>query len=265
MNYMNKSLGKIERYIYERLGEKGALMFMVVDPVDYDSPDQAVKTAKAAADGGADVILMGGSIGAQGELLDGVTKRVKELVDVPVVLFPGNIATLTRHADAVYFMSLLNARNTYWITHAQMLSAPLVRQLGIEPLSIGYIVVAPGGTVGWVGDANMVPREKEKVAAALALAGQYLGNKFILTDVGSNPQMMGSGPVPPKMIRTVKSTIDVPYIVAGGIMNEDNLRETIKAGADIVQIGTAIEQSEKAKKAAEHFAKIVKEEGKKKL
>ncbi len=265
MNYMNKSLGKVEHYIYERLGEKGALMFMVVDPVDYESPDQAVKTAKAAADGGADVILMGGSIGAQGELLDDVTKRVKEQVDVPVVLFPGNIATLTRHADAVYFMSLLNARNTYWITHAQMLSAPLVKQLGIEPLAIGYIVVEPGGTVGWVGDANMVPREKEKVAAALALAGQYLGNKFILTDVGSNPQMMGSGPVPPKMIRTVKSTIDVPYIVAGGIMNEENLRETIKAGADIVQIGTAIEQSDKAKKAAEHFAKIVKEEGKKKL
>ena len=118
MNYMNKSLGKVERYIYERLDEKGALMFMVVDPVDYESPDQAVKTAKAAADGGADVILMGGSIGAQGELLDGVTKRVKEQVDVPVVLFPGNIATLTRHADAVYFMSLLNARKTYWITHA---------------------------------------------------------------------------------------------------------------------------------------------------
>ena len=241
---MNKSLGKVERYIYERLDEKGALMFMVVDPVDYESPDQAVKTAKAAADGGADVILMGGSIGAQGELLDGVTKRVKEQVDVPVVLFPGNIATLTRHADAVYFMSLLNARNTYWITHAQMLSAPLVRQLGIEPISIGYIVVAPGGTVGWVGDANMVPREKEKVAAALALAGQYLGNKFILTDVGSNPQLMGSGPVPPKMIRMVKSTIDVPYIVAGGIMNEENLRETIKAGADIVQIGTAMLPSE---------------------
>ena len=33
MNYMNKSLGKVERYIYERLDEKGALMFMVVDPI----------------------------------------------------------------------------------------------------------------------------------------------------------------------------------------------------------------------------------------
>ncbi len=265
LNYMNKNIGKVEKYIYERLDEKGALMFMLVDPVDYSSPDKAVSTAKAAAEGGADLILMGGSIGAQGELLDSVTKRVKENVDVPVVLFPGNIATLTKHADAVYFMSLLNARNTYWITHAQMLSAPIIRELGIEPISIGYIVVAPGGTVGWVGDANMVPREKEKVAAALALSGQYLGNKFILTDVGSNPQLMGYGPVPPKMVSAVKSVINVPYIVAGGIMNGTHLRSTLKAGADIVQIGTAIERSGKAKKDAELLAKIVKEEGKKRL
>ncbi len=258
-------IGKIEKYIYERLEDKGALMFMLVDPVDYKTPDIAIKTAKEAADGGADMILVGGSIGAQGELLDYVTKGIKDVVDSPVVLFPGNIATLTSHADAVYFMSLLNARGTYWITHAQMLSAPIVRQMKIEPLPVGYVVVAPGGTVGWVADVNLVPREKEKIAAALALAGEYLGNRFIITDVGSNPQMMGSGPVPPKMIRAVKDAISVPYIVAGGIKDVGTLKATISAGADIVQIGTAIEQSSKARRQAELFSRIVKEEGAKKL
>ncbi len=207
-------IGKTEKYIYERLDEKGALMFMLVDPVDYKTPELAIKTAKEAEAGGADMILVGGSIGAQGELLDYVASGIKDAVSSPVVLFPGNIASLTKHADAVYFMSLLNARGTYWITHAQMLSAPIVKQMKIEPLPVGYIVVAPGGTVGWVADVNLVPREKEKIAAALALAGEYLGNRFIITDVGSNPQMMGSGPVPPTMIRTVKSAISVPYIVA---------------------------------------------------
>jgi phosphoglycerol geranylgeranyltransferase len=257
--------GKVERYIYERLAEKGALMFMLVDPVDYKTPDAAIRTAKAACDGGADLMLVGGSIGAQGELLDYVTKGIKEVIDIPVVLFPGNIATLTRNADAVYFMSLLNARNTYWITNAQMLSAPLVKQLGIEPLPMGYIVVQPGGTVGWVGDVNMVPREKTKIAAALALAGEYLGNKFIITDVGSNPQMQGYGPVPAEMIKAVKDVISVPYIVAGGIRDVDLLRTTIKSGADIVQVGTAIEQSSEAKKQTEAFAKVIKEEGAKRL
>ena len=141
--------GRTEKYIYETLEGKGAMMFMLIDPVDYKSPDHAVKTACDAVDGGADLILIGGSIGAQGELLDYVTKSIKEKVkNIPVVLFPGNIATITKYADSVYFMSMLNARNPYWITQAQMLSIPTIRHLGIETLPVGYIVVAPGGTVG---------------------------------------------------------------------------------------------------------------------
>ncbi len=260
-----KKIGKTERYIYEQLEEKGALMFMLVDPVDYKTEAQAIKTARDAANGGADVILVGGSIGAQGELLDNVTKGIKDAVSTPVVLFPGNIATLTRYADAMYFMSLLNARSTYWITHAQMLSAPLVKHLGIEPLPVGYVVVSPGGTVGWVGDVNLVPREKSKIAASLALAGEYLGNRFIITDVGSNPQLQGHGPVPVDMIKAVKESISVPYIVAGGIRNAGDLKSTLKAGADIVQIGTAIERSPRARKISDLFARIVKEEGARKI
>ncbi len=262
---MSIKIGKVERYINERLGEKGALLFMLIDPVDYRSEDAAIRTGVAAAEGGADIVLVGGSIGAQGELLDNVTKGIKDRTGTPVVLFPGNIATLTKHADALYFMSLLNARNPYWITQAQVLSAPMINQMGIEPLSVGYIVVSPGGTVGWVGDANLVPRAKPRIAAALALAGQYLGNRFIITDVGSNPQLHGEGPVPPEMVRAVKSATSVPYIVAGGIRNGDSLSTTLKAGADAVQIGTAIEGASNAKKQTSLFARIVKEEGARKL
>ncbi|MGC8662370.1 MAG: geranylgeranylglyceryl/heptaprenylglyceryl phosphate synthase [Candidatus Micrarchaeia archaeon] len=257
-------IGKTEKYIYERLEDAGAMMFILVDPVDYKTPEDAIKTAVASVEGGADMILLGGSIGAQGELLDYVAKEIKEKTSAPLILFPGNIATITRYADAIYFMSLLNARNPYWIIQAQMLAAPIIKHLKIEPIPVGYVVVAPGGTVGWVGDVNLVPREKPKIAAGLAAAGEMLGNRFIATDVGSNPALQHSEPVPPEMIKAVKSSISVPYIVAGGITNENYLRQTLKAGADIVQIGTAIEQSEDAKKKTELFAKIIKEEGVKK-
>ena len=263
---MAAKIGRVERYINERLDERGALLFMLIDPVDYKTPELAVKTGLEAINGGADALLVGGSIGAQGELLDLVTKGIRDGAGgTPVILFPGNIATLTRHADAVYFMSLLNARNPYWITHAQMLSAPVIKQIGIEPLSVGYIVVSPGGTVGWVGDANLVPRQKPGIAASLALAGQYLGKRIIITDAGSNPQLQNSGPVPPEMIRAVKGIIDVPYIVAGGIRDKDLLESTLRAGADGVQIGTAIESTASAKKQTELFAGIVRQEGRKRL
>ncbi|VVB76959.1 Geranylgeranylglyceryl phosphate synthase [uncultured archaeon] len=263
---MNVKIGKTERYIHERLEEKGALFFMDLDPVDYATPDEAIKVGVESAENGADVVLIGGSTGAQGDLLDYVTKGIKDKVhNVPVVLFPGNIATLTRHADAVYFMSLLNARNPYWLIQAHTLSAPIVKGMGIEALPTGYIVVAPGGTVGWVGDANLVPREKPKIAASLALAGEYLGHRLIVTDAGANPQLQGYGHIPLEMIRMVKSTISVPYIVGGGIRTVDEVKSVVKAGADCVQIGTAIEQDKQAKSKVKLFAEAIKEEGAKKL
>ncbi|MGC8479076.1 MAG: geranylgeranylglyceryl/heptaprenylglyceryl phosphate synthase [Candidatus Micrarchaeia archaeon] len=262
---MGLKIGKTEKYINEQLERKGALLFMVVDPVDYKDEKDAIKFAKDSAEGGADVILVGGSVGAQGELLDDVTKGIKDVVNVPVILFPGNIATITKYADALYFMSLLNARNPYWITQAQMLSAPLIKKMNIEPLPVGYIVVQPGGTVGWVGDANLVPREKPMIAAALAMAGQYLGNRIIITDVGSNPQSQGQSSVPLDMIKAVSSSITVPYGIAGGIRDEDTIRSSIKAGAQILQIGTAIEKSKDAIEKSRFFSKIIKEEGLKKL
>lgn len=257
-------IGKVELYIHEILETKGAMLFSLIDPVDFRSSDLAIKTATELAKGGADMVLLGGSTGAQGEILENVAKKIKESIEVPLVLFPGNIATITRYADAIYFMSLLNARNPYWITQAQMLSAPVIKNYNIEPLPVGYIIVHPGGTVGWVGDANFVPREKPKIAAALAMAGEFLGNRFIITDTGSNPRLQGHGPVPREMIRAVKSVITVPYVVAGGIMTEQELRDTFSSGGDIAQIGTAFGDPSKSYKKALLFSKIVKEEGSKK-
>jgi len=257
--------GRVELYINEALRSRGALLFGLIDPDDYKTEDEAIKTAKASVDGGVDVVLIGGSMSVQGETLDRITKGIKDQVDTPVILFPGNIGTLTSYADALYFMSLLNARNPYWITHAQMLAAPLIRKMHLEPLPVGYIVVHPGGTVGWVGDANLVPREKPKIAAALAMAGEYMGHRFILTDTGSNPRMQHAGPIPTEFVRMVKQAITVPYIVGGGIMTLNDLKNAYKYGADIVQIGTAFESIDDAKRKAKSFSKIVKEEGAKKL
>jgi phosphoglycerol geranylgeranyltransferase len=262
---MGIRVGKTEKYINEKLESEGALLFNVTDPLDYESPEAAVSSAVSSAENGSDIVLVGGSIGAQGELLDFVTKNIKDKVNVPVVLFPGNIATITRYADALYFMSLLNARNPYWITQAQMLSAPVLKSMNVEALPVGYIVISPGGTVGWVGDANLVPREKPKIAAALALAGEYLGNRFIITDVGSNPQAQGFTSVPFDMIKEVRHAISVPYIIAGGINEESAIRNSIKSGADIIQIGTAIEQAKSAGSRSKFFSQIIKDEGRKRL
>jgi len=251
---MGSGIGKVEKYLLERM-KKEKLLFVFIDPVDYPSPQASIKAGIEAAQGGAAAILVGGSISVQGELLDEVVKGIKaesSKLNVPVILFPGNIATLTRHADAIYFMSLLNSRNTYWTSQAQMLGAPVVKQMGIEPLPVGYIVAEPGGTVGWVGDANLVPRSKPKYAMALAVAGQYMGSHFILIDSGSG----ADSPVPPEFITAVKKFIDIPLIIAGGARTIEDVVATAKAGADVVQVGTLIQESKDVKGTV---ARIVKE------
>lgn len=254
-------IGKIERYINEKIEKDGGIISIIIDPVDYPHTQKAVDTAVAAHEAGFDMIAVGGSIGAQGKLLDSVTKTIKEKVDVPVVLFPGNIATITPYADAIYFMSLLNSRNPYWISQVQTLAAPLIKQLNVEPLPIGYIVIEPGGTAGWVGDANVVPRNKPHIAAALALAGQYNGNRIIFTDAGS----AAYEPVPTNIVSAVAEAIDVPYLIAGGIRTPRQAGEIITAGGDWIQIGTAAEKASNPKKMLESFVYSVKQEGKKKL
>lgn len=248
-------MGKIEKYINEELEKKKGLLFALIDPLDYKSPQDAIKTAKNADEADADVILIGGSTGVQGEDLDMVTKTIKENVSKPVVLFPGNIGTLTKYADAVYFMSMLNSRNTYWISEAQMLAAPMVRHYKIEPLPTAYVVVEPGGTVGWVGDAKRLPRNKPKIAAAFAMAAECMGFRFFITDAGSNPE---TGPIPLEIVSAVKSCISIPYIAAGGIRTPDQAKSIVKAGADIIQVGTAFEKESSVSKIKE-MVKAVRE------
>ena len=224
--------GKIEKYILEELEKKKGLLFALIDPLDYKSPEDAVKTARNADEGGADIILIGGSMGVQGEPLDNIAKEIKQASSKPVVLFPGNIGTLTRYADAVYFMSMLNSRNTYWITEAQMLAAPMLRYYGVEPLPVAYVVVDPGGTVGWVGDAKRIPRRKAKIAAAYALAAEYMGFRFFITDAGSNPP---EGHIPLEMVKAVSSVTTIPYIVAGGIRSTEEAKSVVKALLSILK------------------------------
>jgi phosphoglycerol geranylgeranyltransferase len=256
------AIGKTEKYINDEISRKGGLLFALIDPVDYKDPKDAITAGLQSAEGGADIVLVGGSMGAQGELLDGVVKSIKEKASVPVILFPGNISTVSKYADAVYFMSLLNSRNPYWISQAQMLAAPSVKKMGLEALPVGYIVVQPGGTVGFVGDVNLIPRNKPQIAAAYALSAELTGHRFVLSDAGSAP---AEGHIPLEMVTAVSKAISVPYIVGGGVRTPEQAASVIAAGADAVQVGTALEKGGDNKKRVAEFVRTIREAGKKKI
>jgi len=101
--------------------------------------------------------MVGGSTGATGYVVEETVKAIKSACSLPVILFPANAAGVSESADAIFFMSLLNSRDVNYITTNQAIGAPLVYKHRIEPISMAYIVIEPGGAAGWVGDARLIP------------------------------------------------------------------------------------------------------------
>ncbi len=230
--------GKTFAALQDKLAKQKGLLFMQLDPPNY-SLEQAGKVAKIGQENGLDAIAVGGSVGAQGELLDNTIKAIKENCSLPVILFPGNIATLSKYADAVYFMSMLNSTDPYYISGAQIASSAIVKRMELEAIPTSYIIIEPGRAVGWMGRAQPVPRSQPYLAVITALAGQYLGSHLIILESGGG----ADSPAPKEMVSMVKKSIDVPLLVAGGVRTPELAYETIKAGADIVQVGTPFEQA----------------------
>ncbi len=226
----------VENYIKETL-ENHKLHFTLIDP-DEQSPEEAAQIAKEAQRAGSDGILVGGSITDQDDL-NLTVKAIKEVTDIPVVLFPGNISGVSKYADAILFMSLLNSTNPYWITGAQALSAPSIKKMGIETIPMGYLIIEPGGTVGWVGDAKPVPRNKSDLALAYSMAAEFLGMRVVYLEAGSG----ADSHIPLDFIMKVKKLTDVILIVGGGIRTAEDAREVSQAGADIVITGTVVEET----------------------
>ena len=233
-------LGRVEEWLNDAVKSHGAAHLTLIDP-DSQSPAEAAKIAEAAALGRTDAIMVGGSVGAAGLLLFETVEKIKQKTDLPVVLFPSSVAGLCENADAVFFMSLLNSRSTSYIIENQALGAPLILRYELEPIPMAYIIIEPGGTVGWVGDARAIPRRKPELASAYALAAKYMGMRLIYLEAGSG----ADSPIPVRMVEIVKKALgDVLLIVGGGIRTGAAAAELVKAGADMIVTGTAVELSD---------------------
>ncbi len=231
-------VGVVEKYLFEKIEKEGTIHMTLVDP-EKVTPSSASHIAKEAEACDTAAIMLGGSTSFSISHLDKVTKSVKESVEIPVILFPNNITGISRYADAIWFMSLLNSSDPYFLMGAQVLGASVIKKFGLEPIPLGYIIVGEGGAVSVVGKAVPIPYNKPELAAAHALAAEYFGMRFVYLEAGS-----GVGkPVPSTMAKAVKNVIDIPLIVGGGIRTGEQVKEIAKAGADIVVTGTVLEEN----------------------
>lgn len=246
------SINGVEKYLKKRIKEDGAIHVTLLDPEKKGSNDCAA-IAMEAVKGGTTAIMVGGSTCASKSDLDDVVKGLKDSVKVPIILFPNNVSGVSRYADAIWFMSLLNSSNTYYIIDVQALTARLIKSYGLETLSMGYIIVGEGGAAGFIGHARTITYDHPELAIGYSLAGETLGMRFIYLEAGSGAKK----PVPPEMIKMVKNNLSIPLIVGGGIRNGASARVAAEAGADIIVTGTLVEETEKVREKISEITESV--------
>jgi putative glycerol-1-phosphate prenyltransferase len=163
----------------------------------------------------------------------------KKEINIPVVLFPGDVTQFSPNADALLFISLISGRNAEYLISQHVNAAIPIKKSGLEVIPTGYILIdgAKKSAVEYISNTQPIPRDKNDIALATALAGELLGMKTIYLEAGSGANM----PVPLEMIQHVKSQISVPLIVGGGIKNNAQLQAAYRAGADLVVIGNVLE------------------------
>ena len=225
------------KYLREVLENRKAGYLVLIDP-DKCEVDRCAKLALEVERSGADAILLGGSLLTID--LHPIAAALKTETELPIILFPGDSMHLTSHADAILFMSLISGRNPNYLIGEQVKAAPWIQRYALEPIPTGYMLIDGGNrtAVEFMSGTVPIPRNKPDIAGPHALAAQYLGMQMVYLEAGSGAQL----PVPNEMISTVKSQIDIPLIVGGGIRDPKTAAEKVSAGADFIVTGNIIEK-----------------------
>jgi putative glycerol-1-phosphate prenyltransferase len=227
--------------VYEHLLDvtqrRGAGFLVLLDP-DRLPAEELAELAERCVQSDVDAILVGSSLLLSLRFQEAMEK-IKKHVKLPLIIFPGNMSQISKHADAILYLSLISGRTSQHLIEQQVRAAPLIREIGIEPISTGYMLVDSGRltSVQYMSGTLPIPRDKPDIAQAHALAAQYLGMKLLFMDAGSGAQH----PVPNEMIQAVDAYVTLPLVVGGGIRDPQVAQEKVRAGADFVVVGNAFE------------------------
>ncbi|MBD3257937.1 geranylgeranylglyceryl/heptaprenylglyceryl phosphate synthase [candidate division GN15 bacterium] len=227
---------------YQRLldarARRGGGFLLLIDPERSEKADY-LALAEAAADSGVDAILVGTSF-MMGGNFGAAMKFIKEVTHLPVIIFPGSYTQITPQADAILFTSLISGRNPQYLIDEQVKGAPFIKAAGLEAIPTGYMLVESGPltSVQFISGTLPIPRGKPDIAAAHALAAQYMGMKLAYFEAGSGAEK----PIPVGMVQMVSRVVDIPLLIGGGLSTPEDCAERVAAGASFIVMGTRIER-----------------------
>ena len=239
--------------IYDKFQDKSRKKLAVLIDPDKPTDTQILSIVEKAKAADVDFFFVGGSLLVT-DSLDHCIKLIKANCDIPVLIFPGNSLQISKYCDGFLLLSLISGRNSEMLIGRHVIAAPYLKLYGNEIIPTGYMLIDSGKatSVSYMSDTTPIPHDKDDIAMCTALAGEMLGLKLIYLEAGSGALM----PVSTSMISKVSQMIKIPLIVGGGIKTPEAAAEAVKAGADVIVIGTAFE---KEPELLQQFAKAIHE------
>lgn len=221
----------------QKLGKKS--IAVLVDPDKVADAAALQHLINLASENCVDYFFIGGSLVTTTNLSE-IVKQIKENVNLPVILFPGNSIQIEPSADGILFLSLISGRNPELLIGQHVVAAPIVRNTRLEVLPTGYMLISSGRTtsVAYISNTTPIPDDKYSLAACTAMAGEMLGLQLMYLDAGSGAEKEISA----RMISAVRKAIHTPLVVGGGINTAQKALTALEAGADMIVIGNALEK-----------------------
>ena len=148
---------------------------LLIDP-DKCNLEQLPLLVNKAVAAKVDLIFVGGSLLLK-DKLDFCLQRVRELCEIPTLLFPGNVLQVSDHADGILLLSMISGRNPNLLIGQHVIAAPYLHQSNLEIIPTGYMLIDGGvpTSVSYMSNTNPIPNNKKEIALCTALAGQQLG------------------------------------------------------------------------------------------
>lgn len=228
----------IYRYICQRKSESKQIFALLIDPEKCQNSKQMLNTILAEIVATAPELIFVGGSQLTASIKDTVNE-IKSRCNVPVVMFPGNCNQFADNVDAMLFLSLVSGRNPKYLIEQQIEAAPLIKKSDIETIPTGYILIDGGRKSAVQEISHTTPYKKADIELIVntAIASELLGHKMVYLEAGSG----ALEPINIEIITAVKSAINIPLIVGGGISDRVTYDKIVAAGADIVVIGNHLE------------------------
>ena len=225
----------------------------LIDPEE-QTPEEAAKIVQIAIEAGTELILIGGSTPNKKSVHETV-ETIQEIMElqewaatqngvfedqtttVPIILFPNASSTLSKNADGLLFLSLLNSKTPKYLVEEQMKATKFIFENKIETISTGYLVFEPGMKVGKVGQANLIKNDDLESTKSWSRLAEFFNFKVLYLESGSG----SPNPISSEIISTAKEEFNGLLFVGGGIKTTEQVKEIANAGADWIVTGNFLE------------------------